>query len=47
MFHGAVDLLREAKRRGLKLALASSSEQKTIENIERARRSNCRSSSMK
>ncbi|HTL28017.1 MAG TPA: HAD family phosphatase, partial [Tepidisphaeraceae bacterium] len=36
VFHGAVELLRAAKRHGLKLALASSSETKTIERIERA-----------
>jgi HAD superfamily hydrolase (TIGR01509 family) len=36
VFHGAVDLLRAVKQRGLKMALASSSETKTIENIERA-----------
>src|SRR3954469_18653559 len=36
VFHGAVELLREVKKRGLKLALATSSEKKTIENIERA-----------
>ncbi len=36
VFHGAVELLREVKKRGLKIALASSSESKTIENIERA-----------